>query len=72
MNPNLQCLDLNTLKALYDNETDDLNAALLRGEDWDNLKNERKRIMDIAMVLRAKRTGEEGSNEHPAGFPSRK
>jgi len=72
MNPNLQCLDLNTLKTLYDSETDELNAALLRGEDWGNLRNQRKRIMDIAVMLQAKRMGNEGSYENPAESPFRK
>lgn len=66
MDRNLECLDLKTLKSLYERETDDLNAALLKGTSWTDLKEQRVKVTDIAMALQAKRTGENNTKENPA------
>ena len=66
MDRNLECLDVNMLKSLYERETDDLNEALLNGVSWNDLKDQRKKVTDIAMALQAIRTREDFMKENPA------
>jgi len=71
MDAKLQSLDLNTLKTLYEMEQEELNAALLEGVSWDDLKDRRKMLFDLARVLQAKRSGELNESGNPAERSSR-
>jgi len=66
MDRNLECLDVNMLKSLYERETDNLNEALLNGVSWNDPKDQRKKVTDIAMALQAIRTREDFMKENPA------
>lgn len=56
-------LDLNTLKIMYEREAAELERALLRGVSWDDLREQRKNVTELAIALHQKRF----SSMHPAG-----
>jgi len=66
MDRNLESLDVNMLKSLYERETDELNASLLNGISWNELKDQRKKVTDIAMALQALRNRDDYMKENPA------
>ena len=55
MDKNLSSLDLNTLKGMYEKESGELKAALLRGAGWDDLREQRHRVTDLAIAIHKKR-----------------
>ena len=54
MNPPLSNLDLDTLKAMYEKGQAELNSSLLSGAAWNDLKEERKKLTEIAILLHKK------------------
>jgi hypothetical protein len=62
-----------TLLALYNQEIDTLKSKLLNGENWDNLKNTRRNITELAIALHkshnyiasASKTGNPAEFPHP-------
>ena len=69
MEKNLRGLDLLTLKALHEKEADELNNALLRGADWEDVREMRQRVTDLAIAMHEKR--QLGVTDHPASHPTR-
>lgn len=51
MNTEWGRLDLHTLKAMYEQEVNDLNANLLAGADWKEVAEKRKKIVEISIAL---------------------
>jgi hypothetical protein len=66
MERNIESMDLPSLKMLYERETDDLNASLMNGVSWNDLRDQRKKIIQIAMAIQSKRTGGDLKNGNPA------
>ena len=54
MNLSLSNLDLDTLKAMYDKGQAELTSSLLSGALWNDLKEQRKKLTEIAIVLHKK------------------
>ncbi|HEU4469547.1 MAG TPA: hypothetical protein VFR58_00565 [Flavisolibacter sp.] len=48
-------LDLETLVALYEKESSALNTKLLNGAQWHELKDQRKKVTSLAIVLHRKK-----------------
>ena len=55
MERNLCSLDLNTLKALYEQEAAQLQDALLKGVSWEGAKNQRQAVTELAIAIHKKR-----------------
>ena len=66
MDKNLMCLDVNTLKTMFEREAEDLHASLLKGVSWDQLRNQRKVVTDLSIDLQAKRNGILPNESNPA------
>jgi hypothetical protein len=47
-------LDLETLKANYEQESMNLKTALLQGTSWEELRDQRKTLTDLAIALHKK------------------
>jgi hypothetical protein len=56
MDKNLSSLDLNTLKGMYETESRELKTALLSGMGWDDLREKRMRVTELAIAIHKKRT----------------
>jgi len=54
MNLPLSNLDLDTLKAMYEKAQAELTASLLSGTLWNEVKEQRKKLTEIAIVLHKK------------------
>ncbi|MFL5809582.1 MAG: hypothetical protein ACJ749_08675 [Flavisolibacter sp.] len=54
MNHELSNLDLYTLKAMYDHQEAELTSKLLSGALWNELKEERRKLTEIAIVMHKK------------------
>jgi hypothetical protein len=57
MEQTLWSLDLDTLKLLYDKEAAALRTALINGASWEDVKEQRKIVTDLAITLHKKRMG---------------
>ena len=68
MYQNLSELNLESLKALYDEENEKLQARLLSGAVWEEVKEERDNITELSIALHRKFTALHALN--PAEFPS--
>lgn len=55
MDKSLCSLDLDTLRELYEKETSELKAALLRGVDWDEVRDQRHKVTDLAIAIHKKK-----------------
>ena len=69
MEKNLRGLDLLTLKGLHEREAEELNNALLRGADWEDVRDLRQRVTDLAIAMHEKR--QLGVTDHPASHDTR-
>jgi hypothetical protein len=58
-------LDNNALKALYENKLQELNAALLRGAEWEALRDQRHEVTQLSILLSKRQFG------NPAEYNSR-
>lgn len=47
-------LDVEALKMLYEQESLNLKAALLRGTSWNDLKDQRQKVTELSIVLHKK------------------
>jgi hypothetical protein len=55
MSRELYELDIDTLQAMYQSETDRLNTELLAGASWESLREQKARVTDLAIVLHKKK-----------------
>jgi hypothetical protein len=69
MEKNLGSLDLLTLKALHEREAEELSKALLSGVNWNDLREQRQRVTDLAIAMHQKR--QLGLGDHPASHATR-
>ena len=51
MEKNLWGLDLNMLKIMYDNEASILKNALLNGASWEEVKDQRRKVTELAIAV---------------------
>ena len=68
MSYDLPDYDIDSLKALYGKENEILQARLLSGETWEDLKDQRQKVTEISIALHKKFTALHSLN--PAEFPS--
>ena len=68
MHRNLSELNLENLRALYDEENEKLQARLLSGALWEEVKEERENITELSIALHRKLTALHALN--PAEFSS--
>jgi len=64
--------DLQTLIALYSQEIDLLKEKLLNGESWENLRNQRRNITELAIAIHREHQFVISENlwiHNPAEFP---
>ena len=54
MNSPLSNLDLDTLKAMYEKGQAELTSSLLSGALWNELKEQRKKLTEVAIMLHKK------------------
>ena len=62
-------LDLDALQALYQEESKRLNAELLAGATWDSVKEQKQKVVEIAIAVHKKKYP---LNFNPAEFGSRR
>ena len=67
MNRELHELDIETLQAMHQAETNQLNAELLAGASWESLREQKTRVTELAIVLHKKK---KDSYLNPAEFNS--
>lgn len=48
-------LDVDALQALYQKEANRLNAELLEGASWDSVKEQKQKVVEIAIALHKKK-----------------
>ena len=56
MDKNLCSIDLNLLKDMYDSEVTRLRESLLGGSDWEELRDQRRTVTELAIALHEKRS----------------
>ena len=59
--------DLDSLKALYKRENEELKSKLLNGALWEEVKDQRLRVTELSIALANKLQ----STDNPAEFPFR-
>ena len=52
---NLCSYDLPILKVMYEKEAEVLQKALLSGATWDEVREQRKKVTDLAIAMHKKR-----------------
>ena len=71
MDKNLCGLDLNILKTMYEKEATVLKNALLNGASWEEVKDQRRKVTELAIAMHKLRyrTGNpaESSSRHTPG-----
>lgn len=60
--------DLDTLKSLYEKEEADLTDSLLKGVSWESLRDQRRSVTELAIVIHKKMT----NTGNPAEVDTRK
>ncbi|MFL5740721.1 MAG: hypothetical protein ACJ75B_10925 [Flavisolibacter sp.] len=60
MDKKLCSIDLNLLKEMYECEVTRLRESLLGGRDWDELRDQRRTVTELAIALHQKRS--QGNN----------
>jgi len=55
MDSEFHVLDVDTLQALYQEEANRLNAELLGGATWDSVKEQKQKVVEIAIALHKKK-----------------
>lgn len=68
MNRSLWEFDADVLRAMYESESVKLRDALLDGASWDELRDQRKTVTELAAALHQHR----GAQENPAESATRK
>jgi hypothetical protein len=68
MNEDLSVHSIEILKALYEKENEILQARLLEGELWEEVKEQKQKVIELSIALDKKLKALKGSN--PAEFPS--
>jgi hypothetical protein len=68
MNQDLSTYDLDSLKALYEKENEVLHARLLNGELWEEVKEQRQKVIELSIAYHKKLRSTKGAN--PAEFSS--
>jgi hypothetical protein len=69
MDRNLSSLDLQTLKALYEKEAEELSSALVNGATWEETMEQRHSVTEISIAIHQKRYP---YNSNPAESSMRK
>jgi hypothetical protein len=69
MDDNFSALDMNVLKALYEKESNELRGKLLEGISWSELRDQRKKVTRLAVVLH-KKLRKVTATMNPAESPS--
>lgn len=54
MEANWSELDLNTLRALFEEESANLKTALLSGCSWEEMRDQRKKVTELSIALHKK------------------
>jgi hypothetical protein len=54
METNWSDLDVDTLREAYEKESAQLKASLLSGTSWEDMKDQRKKVTDLAIALHKK------------------
>jgi hypothetical protein len=54
MEMNWSEMDLDALREMYDRESAKLKASLLGGSSWDEMKDQRKTVTELAIALHKK------------------
>lgn len=68
MERNLCSFELEALKKLYEAEAEKLTVSLLNGATWEEVKDQRKLVTDLAIAVHKKKH----SNSNPAETSMRK
>ena len=68
MDRSLSGIDVDTLRALYESESARLRKALLEGASWDDLRDQRKNVTELAAALHKNRM----EKDNPAESARRK
>ena len=68
MERNLCSFELEALKKLYETEAEKLTVSLLNGATWEEVKDQRKLVTDLAIAVHKKKH----SNSNPAETSMRK
>ena len=55
MDNSLSNYDINTLKLMYEKESAALKAALISGTSWEELRDKRQVVTDLAIAIHQKR-----------------
>jgi hypothetical protein len=55
MDSSLSEFDVDTLRALYERESGRLRQALLEGVSWDELRDQRKNVTELAAAIHKRR-----------------
>jgi hypothetical protein len=63
-----EAYDLGTLKSLYEKEKADLTDSLLKGVSWESLRDQRRSVTELAIVIHKKMT----NTGNPAEVNTRK
>ena len=61
--------DLDSLKVLFEKENEELKARLLNGASWEEVKDQRLRVTELAIALHNNFLSPQGGN--PAEFSQR-
>lgn len=69
MDRNLWSLDIEALKFLYEREASSLRSALIKGQKWEDLRDQRVRVTELAIALHKKMQSIKGN---PAEISTRK
>lgn len=69
MDNNFSALDIGALKALYENESNELHTKLLDGVSWNELRDQRKKVTKLAVALH-KKIHKTATAVNPAESPS--
>ena len=65
MEKELVNFDLETLHFLYTEETNKLRRALINGASWEEVKDQRKNVTELAIALHKKTNSSVNPSEHP-------
>ena len=67
MNSEMYGLDLDALQNMYQAEANRLNAELLSGASWESVREQKKRVIDLAIIIHKKKNPQ---HFNPAEFSS--
>jgi hypothetical protein len=55
MDSEMYGLDLDVLQKMYQAEANRLNAELLSGASWESVREQKKRVIDLAIIIHKKK-----------------